>query len=88
MVCREKTDKRQLTRVVYNDDVGVVVDPTGKLHGRGAYLCRKPTCWQKMAQGTVLDHALRTAISPEKKAELLDHYQTRLAIQTESVTGG
>lgn len=37
IITREKLPKRELVRVVRTKD-GVVVDPTGKVNGRGAYL--------------------------------------------------
>lgn len=90
LVCREKMDKRQLYRLVYNDEVGLVVDPSGKLHGRGAYICHKPACWTKMAQSKLLDHALRRPITAVEKTALIDDYQTKLALHppTEAIPGG
>ncbi len=89
VVCRAKLDKRQLTRIVHNDTAGVVVDPTGKLNGRGAYICPNPACWTKMVQGKLLDTALRTTITAVQKADLYHHYQTKLALKppAEAVTG-
>ncbi len=44
--------KRQLVRVVRGRD-GVVVDPTGKLAGRGAYLHDRRSCWETGLQGSL-----------------------------------
>ena len=41
VVCREKKDKRALTRLVVIDE-RLQVDVTGKAKGRGAYLCALP----------------------------------------------
>lgn len=41
--CQNTFHKRELIRIVKNDD-GISVDPTGKKNGRGAYLCRNPEC--------------------------------------------
>lgn len=63
-VCREKRDKRQLTRLVRTPEGAVVVDPTGKQNGRGAYLCDQPACWDKVvANGRLLSQALKTTVS-------------------------
>ncbi len=43
--CRTVMAKRQLVRVVRTAD-GVLVDPTGKLAGRGAYLHDRRSCWE------------------------------------------
>lgn len=42
--CKTRKDKKDLVRVVLADDGRLVVDPTGKLPGRGAYLCRDEKC--------------------------------------------
>lgn len=63
VVCRSKVDKRRLTRVVNTPEGGVQIDPTGKMNGRGAYLCDKVDCWQKAVQSSILDTALRTSLT-------------------------
>lgn len=50
--CRTVMAKRQLVRVVRGRD-GVVVDPTGKLAGRGAYLHDRRSCWEAGLQGSL-----------------------------------
>lgn len=62
IVCREKSGKRTLTRVV-RAETGLMIDPTGKAHGRGAYLCDNPACWQRAATTDVLANALRARLS-------------------------
>jgi predicted RNA-binding protein YlxR (DUF448 family) len=61
-VCREKGGKRTFTRVVRTEE-GVMIDPSGKANGRGAYLCDNPECWQRAAKSDVLNHALKTILS-------------------------
>jgi predicted RNA-binding protein YlxR (DUF448 family) len=69
VVCREKTGKRQLVRVVATAD-GVQVDPGGKMNGRGAYLCERETCWQRAIVSDVLAKALRVTLTPEDRERL------------------
>lgn len=76
VACREKVDKRRLTRVVRTpaNDEGersIVIDPTGKQNGRGAYLCDNPTCWERAVKKRVLDHALKTELSDGEREMLL-----------------
>ena len=47
MGCRERRDKRELLRVVRGTDGTVSLDFSGKLNGRGAYICPKTECLQK-----------------------------------------
>lgn len=67
--CREVLPKRSLIRVVRSSQ-GVVVDPSGKLAGRGAYLHDRRACWDKGLQGA-LSAALKTEITPEARAILV-----------------
>ena len=71
VVCRERDGKRALFRLVRSDE-GVVVDPTGKMNGRGAYLCDKASCWQRAMTGDVLARALRTTLTDQDRARLAD----------------
>jgi len=48
---------------------GVMIDPSGKLPGRGAYLHDQKSCWVKALKGS-LEHALRTTIQEQDLATL------------------
>ena len=73
-VCREKRDKQQLTRLVRTPEGSVLVDPTGKQNGRGAYLCDQTACWDKvLANGRLLNQALKTDISDDELAVIATH---------------
>ncbi len=64
VVCRQKFDKRELTRIVRTPDEGVVVDVTGKRNGRGAYVCDNAACWDKLRTNPqILNQALNTEIT-------------------------
>ena len=67
--CREVLPKRSLVRIV-NGPEGVKVDPTGKAHGRGAYLHDKRECWLRGINGG-LGHALKTDLTDQEKEALL-----------------
>jgi predicted RNA-binding protein YlxR (DUF448 family) len=69
VVCREKAGKRQLIRVV-RTDAGVMIDPSGKLHGRGAYLCERQGCWERAVTTDVLNKALRTMLTADDRERL------------------
>jgi predicted RNA-binding protein YlxR (DUF448 family) len=63
-------DKRALSRVVNTPEEGVVIDPTGKRNGRGAYLCDDPLCWERALTSDSLAKALRTTLDDEDVARL------------------
>jgi uncharacterized protein len=66
--------KRALTRLVRRPE-GVLVDPTGKLPGRGAYLHNIQLCWEKGLRGP-LAHALKAELTAEDYARLRQFSQT------------
>jgi predicted RNA-binding protein YlxR (DUF448 family) len=70
IVCRDRSAKRTLTRIVRSPDGVVRVDPTGKLNGRGAYLCDDVACWSRALAGDGLEKALKTTIDESTKNEL------------------
>ena len=65
MGCRERREKRQLIRVVRCTDGTVSLDFSGKLNGRGAYICPNPECLKKAQKTKALDRCLETAIPQE-----------------------
>ncbi|MBE0689806.1 MAG: YlxR family protein [Anaerolineae bacterium] len=69
VVCREKAGKRTLTRIV-RTDTGIVIDPGGKMNGRGAYLCERPECWERAMTTDILAKALKTSFTPEDRERL------------------
>ena len=49
VACRQMKPKTELLRIV-NTSEGVLVDGTGKLNGRGVYLCKCKECVNKAAK--------------------------------------
>lgn len=68
--CHEQKTKKQLIRVVKNNQDEVFIDVTGKANGRGAYICPSQECLQKAAKKDLLSKALLKKISPEIYAGL------------------
>jgi predicted RNA-binding protein YlxR (DUF448 family) len=66
--CRETLAKRSLIRLVRSGE-GVVIDPSGKLPGRGAYLHNVRSCWEAGLKGS-LAHALKTELSEDDRTKL------------------
>ena len=65
MGCRERMDKRQLIRVVRTPEGNVQLDFSGKLNGRGAYICPKADCLKKVRKSKALDRSLEVTIPEE-----------------------
>jgi hypothetical protein len=83
IACRKKIDKSQLTRIVRTLDEGVIIDPSGKQNGRGAYLCHDSDCWEMAISTPLLSKALRVTISSAEKETLRQH---RFAVDEASPT--
>ena len=79
MGCRERKEKRQMIRVVRTTEGDVQLDFSGKLNGRGAYICPNPECLQKARKSKSLDRSLEVTI-PETVYE-------RLAAEMEATHG-
>ena len=70
MGCRERKEKRQLIRVVRTPQGNVTLDFSGKLNGRGAYICPNPECLKKALRSKALDRSLEVTIPEEVYARL------------------
>jgi predicted RNA-binding protein YlxR (DUF448 family) len=78
VACGRALPKRELVRVVHAPDGSVVIDESGKLSGRGAYICRKKACLDKvLQQPRLLARTLKTNIPPAT-LELLAAYAKQL----------
>lgn len=66
--CRLVLPKRSLVRIV-RGSLGVQVDLTGKMAGRGAYLHDRRSCWEKGLKGS-LAQALKTTLTDEEREKL------------------
>ena len=72
--CREVRPKRTLIRIVRSPE-GVIVDLSGKMHGRGAYLHNQKLCWERALKGP-LAHALKTELTDMEKVQLTNFAET------------
>jgi predicted RNA-binding protein YlxR (DUF448 family) len=66
--CRTVLAKRHLVRLVRTAD-GVLIDPTGKRAGRGAYLHDRRSCWDAGLHGS-LARALRVDLTATDRERL------------------
>lgn len=72
--CGELKPKKDLVRVIKDGNLEVKMDLTGKLNGRGAYVCRSMDCLNKAIKTKAIERSLQTQISQvvydKLKAEL------------------
>ena len=70
MGCRERKEKRQMIRVVRTPEGAVNLDFSGKMNGRGAYICPNSDCLKKALRSKALDRSLEVTIPEEVIARL------------------
>ena len=65
IACRTEKPKKELIRIVKNKEGVFAVDRTGKLSGRGAYICDDKACVQKLLKKKLLNHAFEMEVSED-----------------------
>lgn len=68
--CGEMKAKRELVRIVRNNEGEISLDTTGKKPGRGAYVCKNPDCLKKAKKQKRLERAFGCAVPEEIYARL------------------
>ncbi|MGI6734906.1 MAG: RNase P modulator RnpM [Bacilli bacterium] len=72
IVTHESHEKRDLIRVVRTPDGRVVIDDTGRLNGRGAYLVKRKDAILLAQKKNALAHALNIEVDPAIYKTLLE----------------
>lgn len=65
VVTKEKLPKRELIRIVKDKENNIIVDETGKVNGRGAYLKLDLDVIEKAKRTKVLDRHLQAEVKDE-----------------------
>ena len=63
--CREMKQKRELIRIVKTPEGEIKLDRTGKLNGRGAYICKSEECLKKARKSGALARTFGMEIPDE-----------------------
>ena len=71
IVCGKLKDKNDLLRIVKNKEEGIILDPTGKKNGRGAYICKNETCINEAKKKRKLEKVFKTEISDDLYEEII-----------------
>ena len=64
-VCRAQKNKNELLRIVKNKENIIKVDEIGKQPGRGAYICDKIECLEKVIKSKRLERVLECSLDEE-----------------------
>jgi predicted RNA-binding protein YlxR (DUF448 family) len=74
IACKQSRPKRELIRVVRTPDGHILLDPTSKKSGRGAYVCARRSCWDIALKKGKLEREFETTLAPEDRAALEEYY--------------
>ena len=60
--CNELKAKKEMLRILKTTEDEVVLDTTGKLNGRGAYLCKNVECLKKAVKNKGIERSFKMPI--------------------------
>jgi len=63
--CNTVRPKSELIRIIRTAEGEILYDPTGRMNGRGAYLCNDTACLDKAVKRRSLERSLKSEISDE-----------------------
>lgn len=63
--CMESFPKKELCRIVKTKENEIFFDATGKLNGRGTYICKNIECFEKAIKTKRLSKSLEAEIPAE-----------------------
>lgn len=63
--CMESKPKKELIRIVGDGEHDLKIDITGKLNGRGVYLCPKCECFEQARKKRAISRSLEMELSSQ-----------------------
>nr|WP_300004570.1 YlxR family protein [Tissierella sp.] len=73
--CEENKSKKELIRIVKTPENELLIDLTGKINGRGAYICNNKNCFERAMKSNRISRNLEVKIPKEKIQELEENIQ-------------
>ncbi len=70
VITKEKLPKNELLRIVRDPNGMVIVDTTGKINGRGAYIKKDKEVLDKAKKSKILERILEVPLSDEVYLEI------------------
>lgn len=70
IVCGKLSEKKDLLRIVKNKEEGILIDESGKVNGRGAYVCKNEECIRGLRRTNKLNQAFKMKIEDDIYEEL------------------
>lgn len=76
--CQEMKDKRELIRIVKEEENKFSLDETGKKSGRGAYICPNQECLTKAQKSKGLERSFKMAVPKDVYEELSNELSAKV----------
>ena len=73
IACRASKDKKDLIRIVKTEST-FALDKTGKLNGRGSYVCNNQECMEKVIKNRILNKIFKTNINQDVYDNLKENF--------------
>ena len=70
--CGQVKDKKSLIRVVRTPEGVITMDLSGRMNGRGAYVCRDPECLKKAVKNHGLERTLKSPVPETVVPQLVE----------------
>ena len=72
--CNTQKLKKDLIRIVKDKDGNININRTGKMNGRGAYLCKNKECLEKAIKSKKIEKIFEMKIDEKVYEELMKMY--------------
>ena len=89
-VCKVKSDKENLIRLVKSPDGKIFIDTAKKLPGRGVYICPDLECLERAKKSKILSHSLGAEIDDDFFQELenyIKNFEVNINLKIKSILG-
>ena len=69
-------DKKDLIRVVRTQEGSILPDMSGRLNGRGAYVCKDPDCLMTAVRRKGLERSLKCRVDAQVYEDLRSYFSS------------
>lgn len=77
VACNEYQNGREMLRIIKDSCGNVKFDSTGRLNGRGAYVCNNAECVQKAVKTNAFTRSLHVQVPEEAVSDLLVYFEEK-----------
>lgn len=74
VACREMKPKKEMLRIVKTAEGEIHLDFSGKASGRGAYICDRKECVERLSKYKILNKAFSADVSSEVYAAIGEEF--------------